>query len=104
MTHGIVVEELRRNSARVDATASWPEENLRALQAAGLGGLVVSTEAGGLGHGLYAVARVCELLGRECPSTAITFGMHLVASAVINAKATAAQRAEYLEPIARGEH
>lgn len=103
-TSEVVERVLRANSLRVDAEGIWPIENLRALQAAGLGGLVVGSDAGGLGHGLYAVARVCELLGRECPSTAITFGMHLVGSAVIDAKATPAQRAAYLGPIARGEH
>ena len=95
---------VRERSAAVDAERSWPETNLRALQAARLGGLVVPTRAGGLGHGLAAVARVGEILGRECASTAIAFGMHLVGSAVISAKATASQRARYLEPIARGEH
>ena len=100
----LAVGIVRRNAARIDEQAIWPEESLHALQAAGLGGLVVPTSAGGLGHGLLAVARVCEVLGAECPSTAISFGMHLVASAVLGAKATPTQRTRYLEPIARGEH
>lgn len=95
---------VRRNAVRVDADGAWPEENLRALQAAGLGGLVLPVEAGGRGGGLLSVALVCEALGRECPSTAICFGMHLVGSAVLAAKATPAQRTRYLEPIARGQH
>lgn len=88
----------------VDRKARWPAESLHALQAAGLGGLVVPEDAGGLGYGLGALASVSEVIARECASTALCFGMHCVASAVIAAKATGAQRLRYLEPIAAGEH
>lgn len=88
----------------VDREARWPSESIRALQAAELGGLVVPEDAGGLGYGLGALARVSEILGRECASTALCFGMHCVASAVIAAKATEAQSRQYLGPITAGEH
>src|SRR5512145_1002716 len=81
----------------------WPEEALRALQSS-LGGLVVPREDGGSGLGLRALAAVCETLGEACASTAITFGMHNVAAAVIGAKPTERQRKEFLRPIAAGEH
>lgn len=81
----------------------WPEEALRALQAS-LGGLVVPREDGGAGLGLRAMASVCETLGEACASTAICFGMHNVATAVIAAKPTDRQRKEFLGPIAAGEH
>ncbi len=84
-------------------SGQWPEEALRALQAE-LGGLVVPREDGGSGLGLQAVAAVCETLGETCASTAICFGMHHVATAVIAAKATERQRKEFLAPIAAGEH
>jgi alkylation response protein AidB-like acyl-CoA dehydrogenase len=95
---------LRQNAARIDAEARWPEENLRALQAAGLAGLAVPAAHGGLGQGLVALAQVCETLGRECASTAISFGMHCVGAAVIASKATPYQARTYLEPIAAGKH
>lgn len=100
----IAANVLRGRAAEIDESGCWPEEGLRALQAAGLGGLVVSKAVGGHGLGLLAVVRVCEALGRECPSTAISFGMHLVGSAVLDAKPTPEQRQRFLEPIARGEH
>jgi alkylation response protein AidB-like acyl-CoA dehydrogenase len=81
----------------------WPEEGLRALQA-DLGGLVVPRDLGGCGLGLRALAAVCEALGEVCASTALCFGMHHVATAVIAAKATPRQRKDYLAPIAAGEH
>jgi alkylation response protein AidB-like acyl-CoA dehydrogenase len=88
----------------VDADGTWPEVGLRALQAADLGGLVVPEEYGGVGHGMFALAQVCELIARECTSTALCFGMHAVGSAVIAAKPTEVQKIRYLEPIAAGEH
>lgn len=100
----VVREVVEPEASAVDAEGRWPEAGIRALQAAGLGGLVVPRSAGGLGHGLYALIRVCELIGRACPSTALCFGMHTVGSAVIAAKATPDQHARYLEPIARGTH
>ena len=81
----------------------WPEEPLRALQAE-LGGLVVRREHGGAGLGLRALAGVCETLAEACASTAICFGMHNVAAAVIGAKPTERQRKEFLQPVAAGEH
>lgn len=99
---GIAAEVAAPLVPRTDA-GRWPEEPLRALQAS-LGGLVVPREDGGLGLGLSAVAGVCEALGQTCASTAICFGMHHVATAVIAAKATERQRKEFLAPIAAGEH
>ncbi|MES9834196.1 MAG: acyl-CoA dehydrogenase family protein [Candidatus Thiodiazotropha sp. DIVDIV] len=97
---GIVAQ----NALDVDKQARWPEEGLRALQQAGIGGLSIPIEYGGLGYGSFAVAQVCELLGQECASTAMCFGMHCVGSAVLSAKATTDQQERFLHPIAAGEH
>jgi alkylation response protein AidB-like acyl-CoA dehydrogenase len=88
----------------VDREGRWPEQGIRALQRAGLGGLVAPAAAGGAGLGLGALARVCEVLGAACGSTSLCFGMHCVGTAVLAAKATPEQTARYLVPIARGEH
>lgn len=88
----------------VDREARWPAESLRALQAAGLAGLVVPTRYGGLGLGLDGLAQVCDALGRACGSTALCFGMHCVGSAVLAARPTDAQARDYLAPIVAGEH
>ena len=92
------------NAASVDQSAAWPDEGVRALQRAGLGGLTVPEEYGGLGHGSFAVAQVCELLGQECGSTAMCFGMHCVGAAVLSAKVTPDQQERYLRPITEGRH
>ncbi len=103
-TEHVAREVVAHEIPHVDGEGQWPETGLRALQAAGLGGLVIAERHGGLGHGLLALARVCELLGRQCASTAICFGMHAVASAVITAKATSHQQRDFLEPIVQGQH
>jgi alkylation response protein AidB-like acyl-CoA dehydrogenase len=95
---------LAPNAARIDAEASWPVDGLRALQRAGLGGLVVPRAHGGLGHALLGVAQVSEVLGHACASTALCFGMHCVAAAVLAAKATDDQAHRYLQPICAGNH
>ncbi len=104
-----VVQEIAKevvsvHSEGVDREARWPEEGMRALQSAGLGGLPVPEEFGGLGMGSFAVAQVCEILGQECPSTAMCFGMHCVGSAVLAAKATPDQQERFLLPIVEGKH
>ncbi len=100
----VVAEVIAPDAEAVDAEARWPERGMRALLDAGLGGLVVPRESGGLGGGLFALASVCEEIGKSCTSTALCFGMHCVGTAVIAAKPTEHQKKTYLEPIARGEH
>ncbi len=103
-THQVATEVVAPRSEQVDREARWPREGLQALQEAGLAGLVIPESAGGLGQGLYALAQVCEILGQECASTAMCFGMHCVGAAVLAAKATPDQQHRFLEPIAQGRH
>lgn len=100
LASGIVAEE----APDVDEHGKWPEHSIRAIQEAGLGGLVVPKECGGLGQGLYGLVRIGEVLGQVSGSTSLCFGMHCVGSAVIAAKATESQKKQYLEPIAEGRH
>ncbi|MEJ2631403.1 MAG: acyl-CoA/acyl-ACP dehydrogenase [Acidihalobacter sp.] len=99
----IATDVVAVNTDVVDRDARWPEAGIRALQGAGLGGLVVPEKYGGRGHGLLTLARVCEILGRECASTAICYGMHCVGASVIAANATIDQQARFLGPICEGD-
>lgn len=103
-TRDVIRTVIAPRSEAVDEEARWPEESFRALQAAGLGGLVLPVSVGGLELGMLGLARVCEEIGQHCASTAISWGMHHVASAVLAAKATPEQVERLLVPIARGEH
>ena len=97
-------EVLSLNAEKVDAECMWPKESFRALSKAGLLGLQVPSSCGGQGEGLLGLAAVTEALGRYCSSSALCFGMHCVATAVIASKATPFQQETYLKPIAEGRH
>jgi alkylation response protein AidB-like acyl-CoA dehydrogenase len=100
----IATDVVAPEAERADQDAQWPEKSIRALQSAGLGGLVAPASSGGLGFGLLAVAQSCEEIGKYCASTALCYGMHCVGTAVIAAKATAYQHEHYLVPITQGKH
>lgn len=100
----IAKEVVAPKAISVDQNASWPEAGIRALQQAGLGGLTVPEQLGGLGQGSYGLVQVCEILGQECASTAMCFGMHCVGAAVLSAKSTHDQTERYLQPIIEGKH
>lgn len=95
---------LAPRASEIDRDGRWPRENFEALAQAGLLGLMVPREHGGLGQGFVGLVLVVEELARACSSTALCFGMHCVASKVISVQATEEQAHRYLEPIARGEH
>lgn len=100
----IAREVIAPNVDLVSDGVMWPEEAIRALQKEGFGGLVVPTLYGGSGSGVLTLAKVCEILGQECASTAICFGMHCVGSSVIAANPTETQQADFLTPICEGKH
>lgn len=95
---------VKREAVAIDEKGKWPEDSIKALQDAGLGGLVVAKNLGGHGQGLHAIARACEILGEISGSAALCYGMHCVGAAVISAKATEQQKEEFLKPIAEGKH
>lgn len=87
-----------------DEKGTWVKHSMKALQEQNLTSLVVPAESGGMGQGLYALARVCETLGTHYASVGLCYGMHCVGTAVIAAKATSWQKQHYLEAIANGKH
>lgn len=100
----IAKEVVAPNVDLMGEAVRWPKDAIRALQDDGFGGLVVPTLYGGLGTGVMTLAKVCEILGQECASTAICFGMHCVGSSVIAANPTENQQADFLTPICEGKH
>ena len=100
----IVARDISPLAAETDRLARWPSHSFAALKQGGLMGLHVPRAAGGLEQGLFALAVVTESIGKGCASSAISYGMHCVGSAVIAAKATKHHTEKYLRPIARGEH
>ncbi|WP_444951305.1 acyl-CoA dehydrogenase family protein [Micromonospora ureilytica] len=100
-TLGTVIDDVIRPRAPiVDRDGAFPRPGVDALAAAGLLGLASSTEVGGGGHGMRAVADVIERLAAECGSTAMVVLMHYAATAVIETHGPRDVRAA----IAAGDH
>ena len=100
----IINDVVNEEAERADKDGVWMAESMRALQEAKLTGLVVPLECGGMGEGLFSLAKICEQLGKAYGSVGLCFGMHCVGTAVIAAKATDWQKEHYLTPIAAGKH
>lgn len=88
------------SASDVDREGRFPAAAVAALGEAGLFGLTVATEHGGMGLGLAEAARVVERLARACGSTAMVACMHYSGVAVLNATAPAA----VLREVAAGRH
>ena len=88
----------------VDRDARWPSEAMHALMDSRLTALNAPARLGGHGQGLHGLATIVETLSRGCASTAMCFGMHCVATAVLAARSTAGHDQRFLGPIAAGRH
>jgi alkylation response protein AidB-like acyl-CoA dehydrogenase len=98
-----VAEKMKPSAASLDANRTYPDDHLDALAGAGLMGLLVSPEHGGLGGDLTSLALVCEAVGWANGSTGLVYLMHLCGTATIGAKATPEQAQEWLVPAATGD-
>lgn len=81
--HEIGRDVLALHAASVDRDARFPSEALDALKAARLLGAYVPLEHGGMGLELHKVARICEVLGQYCASTAMIYAMHQIQVACV---------------------
>ena len=93
-------EKFAGRAARWDREASFPFDNYADLREAGLLGICVPTDQGGLGADFTTYVMVAAEIGRHCGSTALSFNMHvcstLWAGAIADAlDMTAAQRADH---------
>src|SRR5687768_2467653 len=88
----------------VDRDGRWPEESLAALGGAGLLGLTVPPELGGLGAPPSGVAGVVGALAEGCASTAMIFMMHVCAQQVIVSAADFPERETILREMVAGKH
>jgi alkylation response protein AidB-like acyl-CoA dehydrogenase len=93
-------ERFAPRAARYDAEASFPFENYDDLRAAGLLGVCVPAEYGGMGADFKTYCLVAAEIGRYCGATALTFNMHVCSTLwsgalVDDLDLTAEQRAEH---------
>lgn len=67
----------------VDKQARFPSEAINALKEAKLLSAYVPAQFGGMGLDVAKVAKICEVLGQYCGSTAMVYAMHKIQVACI---------------------
>jgi alkylation response protein AidB-like acyl-CoA dehydrogenase len=90
-------------AAEYDQLGTFPETSVKALADAGLLGLTISSDHGGLGLGPTSFVAAVEEIAAACPSTAMIFVMHICGTEVIK-QSSHPSRDVILSAIARGEH
>jgi len=70
-------QSIAKHAARVDRERAFPKESIAALGEAGLLGLTVPVESGGMGQNLRTAAAVLDQVAQRCASTAMVYLMHL---------------------------
>lgn len=99
----IANEVLSKNAERYDREAVFPVDNFEALRCAGLVGVTVPRQYGGLGMSLLGYILFLKALARGCPSTASSFHMHNVVMWFIDLIGTEEQKHLYFsEVVERG--
>lgn len=71
-----VLPALRANAVAADEAGEFPLDNIPILRDAGLFGLIIPEQYGGLGGGLRDLAAAAFALGTACPSTGLSFFFH----------------------------
>ncbi|ROO88525.1 alkylation response protein AidB-like acyl-CoA dehydrogenase [Actinocorallia herbida] len=71
-----VLPALREAAAKADETGEFPIGHIALMREAGILGLIVPEEFGGLGGGLRDLAGATFTLGSACPSTALAYFFH----------------------------
>lgn len=98
-----VLPVLHDEAGRVDETATFPERSVDALRTAGLMGLLVPAEYGGLGGDIRDLARIAVELAGACVSTAMIWTMHNQQVAAVVDHAETGLRRQLLPRVATGE-
>lgn len=87
---------------RYDVESRFPVENYEDLRAAGLLGLTVPREYGGLGADQLAYALCLFQIAKGCPATALTFNMHATVLTFIGSLGSEEQRRRYFGEVVDG--
>lgn len=99
----IAERDIGPRAAGYDREAKFPRESLDSLKDAGLLGLRVSTEHGGLGADMVSICVVIEEISKKCASTAMCFKMHLEATEAVSQVHTPYQVERFVKPMANGQ-
>ena len=95
--------QLRPRADAIDESATFSKENFDAFAEAGLLGLRIPTEYGGMGADVLSAVMVIERLSRACGSTGMCFKMHSESTESIWRLASEEQIERFVKPIAQGK-
>lgn len=99
-----IADDLLRPRARArDAEETFPMEEVRALGRAGLMGVQIPTQFGGLGHGPAEYALAVHEIAGACASTAVTMAVTNMVGEMIEKFGTADQQAHFLPMLTGGD-
>jgi alkylation response protein AidB-like acyl-CoA dehydrogenase len=93
---------IREYAETTDADAKYPRASVAALADAGLLGLIVPVDAGGLGGSPRDLVDAVEAVAGACGSTSMVFLMHLSATAVLAAAPAADGGGDLVRDLASG--
>ncbi len=94
-------ERFASRAARYDAEAIFPTENYEDLRAAGLLGLTVPKEYGGLGVDPLTYVLCLLEVAKGCSATALTFNMHSTIITFVAALGTEEQKRRYFGDVVK---
>ena len=90
-------------AAEYDLAGEWPATSIKALADAGVLGLTVPENLGGMGQGPSNFVAAVEEIAAACASTAMIFVMHVCGTETIK-QSSLPQRDSVLSDIAAGKH
>lgn len=92
------------DGAAIDRSSAIPDKVIEGLAHLGVLGMTVPKEFGGLGMSQTAYCRVCQIIARQCGSTALFVNAHQsIGLKALLLFGTDAQKKRWLTPLARGE-
>jgi alkylation response protein AidB-like acyl-CoA dehydrogenase len=104
LVRGIAQKQIKPLAARWDRSHAFPWESIGFLSSAGVLGLTIPEQYGGVGAGWFEAVLAIEEVARACYQTAMAvLGELGVQTQVIVHYGTEAHKERYLPPIARGE-
>jgi len=101
-TRTITADSIAPYAAKTDSESRYPIESMNAIKGAGLLGLLVPENYGGMDQDLRTMVAVLEVIAKECSSTALCYLVHLAGSAAY--AASDPPKENLLRAVARGDH
>jgi alkylation response protein AidB-like acyl-CoA dehydrogenase len=102
-TRDLAESVMRPVAAKYDEEQTYPWEVQHAIRDAGLSGVWIPEEYGGLGGGVLDLCLVVEEISRVCGGMGVGFAVNALGSFPIMIAGTEEQKQQWLPPIAAGE-